>query len=546
MQKLPLSDEINMTQGMKEALLFILDQWELEVKETNAEEKSVVLMYYGVPCIGKSTLASALDYYLGLVHGKIWFAQLVHCPKSDSGAILKKIFEHPSDDASNPMNEVYIIDQVNPGVIDVTGLINKCRSRPYPVIMFTSGHYMPSPSWTQTDRVKVTGIHMTIEINEVQRLYNKIDQNILKDFLEESAVYGQVSKMAFRYAGTENFDEAVSTIRIDYDKMNVALLQVLFTRLFLNFKVWRTFEEMTDRNGFIMEVEDFMHYQQHMKTEKDVDDTNVNSFIHQFVPLRDDEDIQASKNQPAFKSFEMSKVRFYNSQDKHFFEYFSKTATSKTDIYNSSLKLFGTEGLVASLKGQCYELMIKLQCQIEERGMNPGRFKMTRSDESIKTTILEAHSAETLVDKMVCDDNDCGKSHEMRFWVSLDVIGKPRYKGFDFVCAEGKFDHAANQFRLSTMKLIQATVSLASKTKDKRHTMVVEFNHIVRVLIEKKCINDNVDDIISKVQCVFCLPEKGFAQEDRTESLESKDRNLNLRVHKLEATVVTTKDFEPK
>ena len=68
----------------------------------------------------------------------------------------------------------------------------------------------------------------------------------------------------------------------------------------------------------------------------------------------------------------------------------------------------------------------------------------------------------------------------------------------------------------------------------------------MRVLIEKKCINDNVDDIISKVQCVFCLPEKGFAQEDRTESLESKDRNLNLRVHKLEATVVTTKDFEPK
>ena len=266
MQKLPLSDEINMTQGMKEALLFILDQWKLEVKKTNVKEKSVVLMYYGVPCIGKSTLASALDYYLGLVHGKIWFAQLVHCPQSDSGAILKKIFEHPSDEASNPMNEVYIIDQVNPGVIDVTGLINKCCSRPYPVIMFTSGHYMPSRSWTQTDRVKVTGIHMTIEIKEVQDLYNKIDQNILEDFLKESAVYGQVSKMAFRYAGTENFDEAVRQIRIDYDKMNVALLQVLFTRLFLNFKVWRTFEEMTDRNTFIMEVEDFMHYQQHMKT----------------------------------------------------------------------------------------------------------------------------------------------------------------------------------------------------------------------------------------------------------------------------------------
>ena len=69
---------------------------------------------------------------------------------------------------------------------------------------------------------------------------------------------------------------------------------------------------------------------------------------------------------------------------------------------------------------------------------------------------------------LVCDDDDCGKSHEMRFWVSLDVIGKPRYKGFDFVCAEGKFDHAAKQFRLSMMKLIQATVSLTSKNKDKK------------------------------------------------------------------------------
>ena len=195
---------------MKEALL--LDQWKLEVKKTNVKEKSVVLMYYGVPCIGKSTLASALDYYLGLVHGKIWFTQLVHCPKSDSGAILRKIFEHPSDDASVPMDEVYIIDQVNPGVINVTDLINKCCSRPYPIIMFTSGHYMPSSSWTDIDRVKVTGIHMTIEINEVQHLHERIDKKILEDLLKESAVYGQVSKMAFRYARSENFDEAVRQI----------------------------------------------------------------------------------------------------------------------------------------------------------------------------------------------------------------------------------------------------------------------------------------------------------------------------------------------
>ena len=96
------------------------------------------------------------------------------------------------------------------------------------------------------------------------------------------------------------------------------------------------------------------------------------------------------------------------------------------------------------------------------------------------------------------------------------------------------------------MKLIQATVRLTSKTKDKKHTMVVEFNNIVSALIKKNCINDNVNDIIDKVECVFCLPKKLFAKQDRKEFLESKDKNLNLRVHNLEATVVTTPDFEAK
>ena len=69
--------EIYMTNGLKEALLFIIEEWELELSKPSKERRSV-LMYYGISCIGKSTLSLALEYYFGLLYETTWYARLSH------------------------------------------------------------------------------------------------------------------------------------------------------------------------------------------------------------------------------------------------------------------------------------------------------------------------------------------------------------------------------------------------------------------------------------------------------------------------------------
>ena len=127
------------------------------------KERRSVFMYYGIPCIGKSTLSVALEYFFGLLYETTWYARLSHNPSVDSQAIVHSLLSMPTTNAPSPYRGVYVIDQINPGIIDADELLNQCSSREYPLIMFTSGHHMPTGTWTTTNNVKITGIQILYE-----------------------------------------------------------------------------------------------------------------------------------------------------------------------------------------------------------------------------------------------------------------------------------------------------------------------------------------------------------------------------------------------
>ena len=83
----------------------------------------------------------------------------------------------------------------------------------------------------------------------------------------------------------KNLGSATQHIMVDYNQINIDLLQVLFSRIFLNSKMWKSFEDAKANNMFTMTVTDFEKYQAHMKTSKDTCDTDINGFIHQLVPI---------------------------------------------------------------------------------------------------------------------------------------------------------------------------------------------------------------------------------------------------------------------
>ena len=353
-----------MTNGLKETLLFIIGEWELELSKPS-EERRLVLMYYGIPGIGKSTLSLTLEYYFGMIYETTWYARLHHDPSVDYHSIVHSLMlTTTATKAPAPLcSKVYIIDQVSPGIISPHELLNVCRGREYPLIMLVSGH-RPTDTWTILDEViKITGIHMTI-CNEEGYIQTGCAIEHLTEMLKHSSVCGQVLMMAWVFKSKRNLASATQHIKVDYNKINMDLLKVLFSRIFLNSKMCKSFEDAKANSMFTMTVADFEKYQAHMKTSKDTCDSDINGFIHQLVPIFPGEDPQ--KVQPAFKNYDMQEVLFYIGQDKHFYDFCSYMPRSKKDIYNGALNLFqNAQKSEGSLKGQCFELLIRLSCEIE-------------------------------------------------------------------------------------------------------------------------------------------------------------------------------------
>ena len=347
----------------------------------------------------------------------------------DYHTIVTSLFRTTADDTLPPLDsQVYIIDQANPGIIDPHELLNSCHGREFPLIMFTSGHHMPTDTWTILDEVNITGIHMTICSHE-GRILTGCDIEILTELLKHSSVCKQVLMMARVYRSKKNLASATQHIKVDYTPMDIDLLKILFSRLFLNAKMWNSFEEakVNLANGmFTMTVADFEKYQDHMKTC----DRDINGFIHQLVPICPGEDPQ--KEQPAFKKYDMQDVLFYISQDKHFYDLCSDMPRSKKDIYNCALNLFqNAKKSEGSLKGHCFELLIRLFCEITDIGLSPGPYHL---DHFLHARILEAYDTQDLIRQMVCDKAPCPDDdvHEVRLWFALDVNNKKKYPGFDF------------------------------------------------------------------------------------------------------------------
>ena len=145
---------------------------------------------------------------------------------------------------------------------------------------------------------------------------------------------------------------------------------------------------------------------------------------------------------------------------------------------------------------------------------------------------------------MVCNKETCRfgfGDHEVRFWFALDVNRKPKYPGFDFVSAKGKFRHGTDQFLLLELHLIQVTTSWASKTQHQKSIMVVQYNKCVEELEKKKCINmkDNKHDPheLEKVKCYICLPNDSLVKGP----LVLQDNKQ--QISKVQASVITTLDF---
>ena len=253
-------------------------------------------------------------------------------------------------------------------------LISRCEGRKYPLIMVTSGHHMPPDSWTILDEdIKITGIHMTICAEEVYTLAESrsaIEKKDVEEMFKESSVFGRVNGMLMGFRSKSNLESVIQRIKVDYGKIDMNLLKVLFSRIFLNFTMGISFED-AKANDMFMTVADFEKYQAHMITYKDTCDSDINGFIHQLVPIFPGEDPQ--KVQPAFKNYDMQEVLFYIGQDKHFYDFCSYMPRSKKDIYNGALNLFqNAQKSEGSLKGQCFELLIRLSCEINKCGLQPG------------------------------------------------------------------------------------------------------------------------------------------------------------------------------
>lgn len=493
-----------MTKSLKAALLHIIDDLVAEL-QTAAHERRKVLIYYGIPAIGKSVTAQVLESYLGLVYGVTWFGSFSHkMNAADTEATVNAMMKPPPSDPNvhvhvpDPVEaKVLIFDQANCDIISATKLLSVCRGREFPIIMFTSGHFVPSSDWIKCPKkVKVETIHMTLTVEEGVTL-TQLSEETVTQLMKVSPTCGALLHMTVDEDTTT--EEKKEQGMVDYT--DSALSQIVPIVWYRSYYLIRqhSFEEAKQLKTFRTTIRDMQHFLSFMQDKKGYNDKSFNAIWKQIFPF--DMKDETPEDQLAFKFFPFTDTGFEIApgEQLRFFTFCRQQDRGDEAMLENARAVF--EASTGSLKGLCFELIVRLYCRINQCGLRPTDMY---ADEFHGVQICEAFDCKRLVDQLFCKDN-CTKaaSHDVNIWFSLDVSGKQKFPGYDFVLVSGRSDHEKKSFSLGLMYLIQLTVSLSSKTLDKQSIMVREYNKFMCELSRQKCIKG--DDWM-RVACYICMP----------------------------------------
>ena len=190
-----------MYSAFKSALLHII-----KTLQERKGHRTQIVLYHGVAGVGKSTLCSALGYYLGMFFGSYSLVCFVHEEKMDACRVVETLFE--SEVFKD--NPVLLLDQVNTNNINFPRL---CTSHGatrnaviLPIIIFTSGHYSPSQLWLSSKVTYCRVIHFEPTWNEIGQMIAIIDKKGLerKIFYDQTQVFGRYFELAYAYSGTHS------------------------------------------------------------------------------------------------------------------------------------------------------------------------------------------------------------------------------------------------------------------------------------------------------------------------------------------------------
>lgn len=487
-----------MTKSLKAALLHIIDDLVAELQNP-ADERRKVLIYYGIPAIGKSVTARVLEFYLGLVYGVTWFGSFCHemnaaDTEATVNAMIKPPLSAPNVHVPDPIDaEVLIFDQVNCDIISATALLSVCRGREFPIIMFTSGHFVPSSDWIKCpNKVKVETIHMTLTVEEGVTL-TQLSEETVTQLMKVSPSCGALLHMSV--AEDTTTEEKEEQGMVDYtDSALSQIVPIVWYRCYCLIRL-HSFEEAKQLKAFRTTIQDMQHFQSFMQ------DKSFNAIWKQIFPF--DMKDETPEDQLAFKFFPFADTGFEIApgEQLRFFTFCKEQDRGDKAMLENARAVF--EASTGTLKGLCFELIVRLYCRINQCGLRPTEMY---ADKFQGVQICEAFDCKQLVDQLFCKD-DCPKApcHDVNIWFSLDVSGKQKFPGYDFVLVSGRSDHEQKSFSLGLMYLIQLTVSLSSKTLDKKSIMVREYNKLMSELSRQKCIKGGMSDWM-KVACYICLP----------------------------------------
>ena len=161
-----------------------------------------VILIHGVPKIGKTCLARCLAYYLALEGGSTTYVKMKYSQKLDNNVVTENLVSYFGKSSWT------ILDQCNVNCIDPvlfsTYVLGQRRMEDakMPIIMFTSGHCVPRPNWTQSRRVHFKVINLSVDEGTVDKLKElegiREDEISSKDVLKVSSVIGHVYECLYR------------------------------------------------------------------------------------------------------------------------------------------------------------------------------------------------------------------------------------------------------------------------------------------------------------------------------------------------------------
>lgn len=227
-----------------------------EVLKANA---ILAALYHGSSGIGKSQLAKATAYYLALAYGRSCLLVFEQRPANRDRKYAEAVKEYMDE-------KCLIIDQVNTNRMSPSWL----RSRAVcPITVFTSGHYMPPPDWTEGSLVHVRIIDLKLQTSDIIELINRDSVyqpliSIAENIGKASRCYGLLQMAMFSI-----ISHAVNHPQCDITSVIYRLNSIGDSKLDITMFLWYVWEDFYKNNTDPV-VTDSVKVEDFRLTKKDV------------------------------------------------------------------------------------------------------------------------------------------------------------------------------------------------------------------------------------------------------------------------------------